>query len=49
MARKSVPQKLTAEETQYIHDRANSGVCMAALGRKFNVSRQRIHQIAKRK
>ena len=41
-------RKLTAEETDYIWIRARRGVCMAALARKFEVSRQRVFQISQR-
>lgn len=40
-------RKLTEEETEYIRIRVEKGVCMAALGRKFGVSRQRVWQIGK--
>lgn len=40
-------RKLTVEETEYIRSRVAKGVCMAALGRKFDVSRQRVWQIGK--
>ena len=40
-------RKLTEEETLYIRIRVGQGVCMAALARKFGVSRQRVWQIGK--
>ena len=42
-------RKLTDDEMEYIHQRGQRGVCMAALARKFHVSRQRVFQIVKRR
>ena len=47
MPKEVYPRKLTPGETAYIRQRGLRGVCMAALARKFGVSRQRIHQIVK--
>lgn len=42
-------RKLTAEQCDYIRLRGQRGVCMAALARKFGVSRQRVFQIVRGK
>lgn len=41
-------RKLTASQVEYIWRRANLGICMSALARKFGISRQRVFQIKNR-